>query len=489
MNQKAIAGVSALASLCLAAPAFAQAADLSVRADSAGVTSSASSSAPPAPSAPQLQDPSLARRPALFELGIFGGIFFLSKQHALIDRLPHEAYERPAAEIGARFAFLPLPALGLEAEGAAMPTETESGISGGLWAWRGHLIAQIPGHTITPFAVLGMGGLGGGSREMGSDLDPAVHFGIGAKLALDEFIALRLDVRDTLSQKFDADQGTQTHHPEALLGLSFSLRPTKTRAPAQPVGPVDTDRDGFFDPSDRCPTEPGPVEGCPVRDTDGDGVFDDKDACPSEVGKAPCGCPLRDADGDKVIDELDRCPKEPGPIEGCPDPDADRDGILLPTDRCPDQPETKNSYDDADGCPDEVPEKVRKFTGVIAGIEFDTGKATIRRVSSATLDNAALLFKEFPRLRVLITGHTDTVGEREMNIELSRSRAESVKAYIVSQGIDQTRIETRGAGPDEPIADNKTAAGKQKNRRIEFKLITEAQTPPNEAQAPQKGQP
>jgi OOP family OmpA-OmpF porin len=57
-------------------------------------------------------------------------------------------------------------------------------------------------------------------------------------------------------------------------------------------------------------------------------------------------------------------------------------------------------------------------------------------------------------------------------MKLSADRAEAVKTYLVGKGVDASRIETRGAGPDEPIADNKTPAGKQKNRRIEFKLIT-----------------
>jgi hypothetical protein len=71
----------------------------------------------------------------------------------------------------------------------------------------------------------------------------------------------------------------------------------------------------------------------------------------------------------------------------------------------------------------------------------------------------------------MISGHTDSDGTRDHNLDLSKRRAESVKAYFGSKGIAADRIETRGAGPDEPLADNKTKAGKQKNRRIEFKLI------------------
>jgi OOP family OmpA-OmpF porin len=73
---------------------------------------------------------------------------------------------------------------------------------------------------------------------------------------------------------------------------------------------------------------------------------------------------------------------------------------------------------------------------------------------------------------MLISGFTDDVGERQSNLDLSEARAKSVKEYLVGKGIEAARIDTRGAGPDDPIADNKTEKGRQQNRRIEFKLIT-----------------
>jgi OOP family OmpA-OmpF porin len=378
-----------------------------------------------------------------------------------------------------------------------MPTKVADGSNAGLWAGRAHLIGQVPLGAVMPFAVFGVGALGAGSNALGTDVDPALHFGVGAKFALDDFLSLRLDLRDTMAQKHAADQGAQTHFPEATLGLTFNLRPGKPvpEAPKAPAGPADTDHDGVTDDKDACPEQPGPTaDGCPLRDSDGDGFTDDKDACPKQAGRAPCGCAPVDTDGDKVIDELDRCPGEAGPIEGCPDPDADHDGVPVPQDKCPNQPETRNGYEDADGCPDEIPEQVKKFTGVIQGIEFDRGKETIRPVSTPTLDAAAKVLTDYPTLRVSISGHTDSDGDKQTNLDLSKRRAESVKAYFVSKGLDPSRIETRGAGPEEPIADNKTAAGKQKNRRIEFKLIDEAKLPdeakqPSEAKSPEKGQP
>ena len=160
-----------------------------------------------------------------------------------------------------------------------------------------------------------------------------------------------------------------------------------------------------------------------------------------------------------------------GPIEGCPDPDPDRDGISGDADKCPNEPETKNGFEDADGCPDTIPDKVKKFSGVVKGIEFDRGKDTIRPVSTPVLDEALAVLKEYATIKIQISGHTDTDGEHDKNVDLSQRRADAVKAYFVGKGVDAGRIQTRGVGPDEPIADNKTAAGKQKNRRIEFKVL------------------
>jgi OOP family OmpA-OmpF porin len=90
---------------------------------------------------------------------------------------------------------------------------------------------------------------------------------------------------------------------------------------------------------------------------------------------APDGCPAKDTDGDGFLDPDDKCPEEKGVApDGCPDQDPDQDGILGDKDKCPKEPETKNGYQDEDGGPDEVPEEVKKFTGVIQGIS-STNKA------------------------------------------------------------------------------------------------------------------
>ena len=190
-------------------------------------------------------------------------------------------------------------------------------------------------------------------------------------------------------------------------------------------------------------------DGCPEEDKDNDGIADDQDKCPDEP-----------EDKDKFEDE-----------DGCPDPDNDKDGVLDEKDKCPTEAETKNGYQDDDGCPDEVPAPVKKFTGVVKGINFRRNSADIKASSFPLLKEAVSVFKEYPALRVEISGHTSNEGKRDFNMKLSRKRAEAVKLFLVSAGIDENRIGTVGYGPDKPIADNETKDGKEKNRRIEFRLL------------------
>lgn len=402
------------------------------------------------------------------EVGIYGGLLFLSKDHELFKQT-HEPYRTPAPQIGARLALFPLDYAGIEGELGGGPARTESNVRGGVWAARGHLVVQLPGK-ITPFAVGGLGALGAMSNATGADKDRAFHFGLGVKYWADPFLGIRLDLRDIVAPRIGGGSKTaQAHNPELLLGLSFALD-----APAAPEPPPpDRDGDEVIDADDQCPDQKGLMpEGCPPPpDGDGDGILDEYDGCPAEAGPKPTGCPDQDPDHDCVPLPLDKCPAEAGIApDGCPDPDPDRDGVQGAADKCPNEPETKNEFEDMDGCPDTVPEKVKKYSGVIAGIEFDTGKATIRPVSRPTLDEAASVLVEYPGLKVTISGHTDDQGDKNKNIELSKARADSVKEYLVGKGVAAERIATRGAGPNEPIADNKTPQGRQKNRRIEFAL-------------------
>lgn len=446
---------------------------------SEGPSSSASvEAAPVAPTAttasPSAADRPLVPEPGLFELGIFGGIYRPSIVHNLQDESygSHRHYGSVAPELGLRAAYFPFAALGVELEAAAMPTEVEDGSGAGIWAGRGHLIGQLTGTRLTPFALLGVGALGANSQTMGRDADFAVHAGVGVKYPFDDVISARLDLRDTMSQQDEHSKGDIAHHVEALVGLTMTLDRSQPKSPPA-APPPDGDGDGFTDATDACPTEAGVApNGCPA-DSDGDKVIDRLDKCPTQAGPAPDGCPPPpDRDGDKVSDLEDDCPDVPGDFRrGCPNPDPDGDGVLAENDKCPKEPETVNGYQDSDGCPDELPAQVKKFSGVIAGIEFDFGKATIRPGSRPVLDSAIETLKAYPELKLQIAGHTDDQGPRDKNVELSQKRAESVKAYFVSKGIAAERLSTRGAGPDEPLVKENTTAARQKNRRIEFKLV------------------
>lgn len=408
----------------------------------------------------------------LFELGLFGGAFFPSSSHNIQDESKsHSAYGSVAPELGLRVAYFPLAFLGAELEGAAIPAKVEGGGGAGLWTARGHAIVQLPDTRITPFLLAGYGALGGVSKEMGTDTDGAFHFGIGAKAALDETLSVRLDLRDTVSQK-NQDTSGAAHHPELLLGLSMTLDRAKP-APPPPPPPPDADRDGVVDADDACPAVIGVApKGCPA-DGDGDGISDDQDQCPATSGPAPTGClPPPDSDKDGLLDKADECPTVAGDMaNGCPDLDPDKDGILADKDKCAKEAESFNGFQDDDGCPDEVPEAVKRFTGVIKGIEFNFGQATIRADSRPLLDKAVETLVAYPDVRMKVTGHTDDVGARERNVDLSQRRADEVKKYFVSKGIDAARITTHGAGPDQPLDEAKTAAARQKNRRIEFSIV------------------
>ncbi|WP_434418820.1 OmpA family protein [Nannocystis pusilla] len=410
------------------------------------------------------------------EIGIFLGTAVFARYHDFYDpaTAPQEPLRRPSFEGGLRVAYFPLSFLGLELEGGALPVTYDPGGSALLYTFRGHGILQLPFFRVVPFILGGYGFMGLRSKPevAGKDIDPIGHYGVGVKFHVTRMFTLRLDARHLIAAQA-AQQTDGTSHLEVLAGASLTLG-RKKPAPAPKEDP-DRDHDGVPNKDDQCPDEPGDLpNGCPDRDSDGDKVFDSKDQCPTVPGVEPDGCPPPDRDRDGFLDNDDKCPEEPGVApDGCPIRDSDGDKILDPDDKCVDKPENRNGFEDTDGCPDELPAAVTRFTGVIKGIYFDLGKATIKPNSKKTMDGTVKVLKDFPDLRVEIVGHTDNTGSREVNVDLSRRRAESVRDYLVGAGIAPERLQTRGAGPDEPIADNATAKGRAINRRIEYKLLTE----------------
>jgi outer membrane protein OmpA-like peptidoglycan-associated protein len=122
------------------------------------------------------------------------------------------------------------------------------------------------------------------------------------------------------------------------------------------------------------------------------------------------------------------------------------------------------------GCP-AIKEEVKKKVDFAAqNILFATGSYKLLSSSNKGLNDVVKILQDEPDLKLSIDGHTDNTGTPEKNQTLSENRANAVKNYLVSKGIDESRLTAAGHGQDQPIADNKTAAGRQKNRRVELKL-------------------
>jgi outer membrane protein OmpA-like peptidoglycan-associated protein len=273
----------------------------------------------------------------------------------------------------------------------------------------------------------------------------------------------------------------------------------------------DNDKDGVLDKADRCPDVPGEPDykGCPPGDRDGDGIKDDADECPDQMEDVDGfedenGCPDPDNDDDGTLDTADKCPVEPGPKEnnGCPKPDRDKDGvpdeedecpdlpgsaelkgcldqdsdgIPDPQDQCPTEPETINGVDDEDGCPDKGKIRVKVTKSKVEILEkvfFDTGKDVIKARSHKLLNQVALTLKANPAIELVrIEGHTDNQGGTEFNQDLSEKRAQAVRRYLLNRGVARERLDSKGFGESKPVASNASASGREKNRRVEFRIL------------------
>jgi outer membrane protein OmpA-like peptidoglycan-associated protein len=238
----------------------------------------------------------------------------------------------------------------------------------------------------------------------------------------------------------------------------------------------DTDGDGVVDTADKCPREPGLAEdqGCPVKDRDGDGIEDAADKCPREAGPAARqGCPVKDTDGDGVVDERDLCLTEAGLVElrGCPAKDTDGDNVADHLDNCPQEKGVETNH----GCPPQQEQLVAIQKGKLEikqAVFFATNKAVIKRRSFKMLDQIARVIQQHPEIdKIIIEGHTDNVGNAEVNRRLSLARAESVRSYLVKKGVEPSRLEARGYGPDRPLLPTKTARGRAANRRVAFTIV------------------
>jgi len=375
------------------------------------------------------------------EIGGTAGIHVFSDTNELgVPDIMDAASERNSALFGLRLGVFFGPMLGVEGEFGVVPSESRTLVFD-IWnvTYRAHLVAQFladkPKTKLIPFVLLGGGAMQivstKGADTIDKDTDAALYIGAGAKFRVDNGWGLRLDGRVLFPPSSKDDSFTEDF--EAMLSIYKEFgrhAPVKV----EPVVDNDPDHDGVVGAADQCPNE--------AEDKDG---FQDED--------------------------------------GCPDPDNDGDGVPDAQDKCPLEPETKNGYQDDDGCPDEIPAKLKQFTGVIQGINFKVSDAALAPASYPTLDKAVAVLKEFGDLKLEIQGHTDDQPLKRGskftdNQALSQARADAVKAYFVSKGIDESRVIAKGFGDSAPVEDPKDLKGgklnaaRAKNRRVEFKLIS-----------------
>ena len=260
--------------------------------------------------------------------------------------------------------------------------------------------------------------------------------------------------------------------------------------PEPEPAPGDRDGDGILDPDDACPERPEDFDawededGCPEdQDVDGDGIPDARDLCvlePEDLdGRLDAdGCPDPDDDLDGVADGSDRCPTDPEDRDGyldedgCPDGDDDQDGVVDGDDDCPDEPGTAAER----GCPRvyQAVQVTRTHVRITQQVHFATNRAVILPDSFTLLNTVEQVLRDYPEISLEVQGHTDDRGSDRHNLRLSQQRADAVKDYLLRQGIDGTRLISRGYGETQPMESNRTPEGRAQNRRVEFVRTDEA---------------
>ncbi|WP_297925894.1 OmpA family protein [uncultured Agitococcus sp.] len=311
--------------------------------------------------------------------------------------------------------------------------------------------------TLSPYILAGVGqqdldAIKGVTKER---TDTVMNLGGGAFYSLNDVLSLRGEARVIHNSDW-----SKTDYV-VLTGLQYSFG-------SQPASEVVT-----------APVYVAPVEPVNVvpADTDGDGVVDANDRCPNtpagwEVGTD--GCPL-DSDRDRVPNSIDECPNTPNGMQvganGCP-LDEDKDGVTDAKDKCPGT--APNVIVDAQGCAKTVTKEIKEAIKEEINIVFDSGKAIIKPEFKGEVAKIADLAKANGNAFITIEGHTDSSGNPAKNKVLSQERATAVMNMLIADyGIPAARVTAIGYGSSKPVADNKTAEGKAKNRRVIAVLTAE----------------
>ncbi|MCB9086966.1 MAG: OmpA family protein [Calditrichae bacterium] len=216
---------------------------------------------------------------------------------------------------------------------------------------------------------------------------------------------------------------------------------------------ADTDGDGLSDKDELMTYKSDPLK----KDMDGDGLSDGEEVLTTKTDFAK-----KDTDGDGLNDGDEVNKHKTDPLK------ADTDGGSVD-----DGKEVARGTNPLDKKDDVVLEVKAGAAIVLEGVVFASGKADITAESAQRLEKAYNTMVAYPNMVVEIRGYTDNTGNRNANMSLSNRRAIAVKQHLMSKGIDGARIQAKGYGPDNPIADNSTPEGRQKNRRIEFHVVSQ----------------
>jgi len=287
----------------------------------------------------------------------------------------------------------------------------------------------------------------------------------------------------------DAERHLAIAEPNAQ--AAFTLSPVEKCTTESLARDGDRDGDGISDGFDKCPDVREnyngfeDLDGCPDDpDTDKDGIPDSRDACLLEPEDKDNyldedGCPELDNDADGIPDTKDKCPNQAEDIDGfededgCPDDDNDKDTVADIYDECPNTPGQPNGV--RPGCPSLIIVTAKEIR-ITQQIQFDFNKATIKPVSFPILDAVRDVLVANPKIMIEVQGHTDNVGQAPYNLKLSQQRADAVRGYLVSHGIEGPRLVSKGFGLNQPLVPNDTEANRARNRRVQF-IRTESQTP------------
>lgn len=299
-------------------------------------------------------------------------------------------------------------------------------------------------------------------------------------------------IGDTDGDGIKDDEDDCPNDPEDFDGF----QDTKADSPPHKYGcpDPDNDEDGILDVDDRCPNDPEDRDGfqdddgCPEAndgDRDGDGILDKNDKCPDvpedkDGFEDTDGCPDPDNDKDGILDVNDQCKNDPEDTDqfedtdGCPEPDNDRDGILDVVDKCPNEPETFNGIDDEDGCPDQGKVVIQENNILILDkILFKTGSAEILKASLPIVDAVATTLTHHTEFTLIeVGGHADERGAEAMNLRLTQDRVNSVVEALVKRGVNRQSLNATGYGSYCPLDPDHNKVAWEKNRRVEFKIVS-----------------